>query len=358
MRDLLLILCGVAALQAQQPVEAVRVTSLPVDRKVELPGELLPYEQTAIRARISGFVQKVLVDRGSQVREGELLAEIAAPEIEAQLAEARARVQVAESQTAEAEARVAGASSTYEKLRGAAETPGAVAGNELIQAQRQVEAEQARVKAAQSSIAAAQASVKAIEDTRNYLQVTAPFAGTITERYVHPGALVGAQTGPLFDLEQQNRLRLVVSVPERDVAGMPRGRKIVFKVTAFPGATFSGVLTRISGGVDQKTRTMPVEIDVQNPQRRLAPGMYAAVTWPVLSRGSVMLVPPSAIAVTTERTFVNRIRDGVVEWVDVVKGPASGDLVEVRGNLAEGDLVARRGTDELRAGARVQVKVR
>jgi membrane fusion protein, multidrug efflux system len=353
------LLMAAAGLARGQPtIDAARVVAHPVERKIELPGEFLPYQQTAIHAKIAGFVQTVLVDRGSHVQAGQLLAGMVAPEMEAQLAEARARVQVMESDVAEGEARVAGARSTYEKLRSASETPGAIAGNELIQARQQVEAEEARVKAAQSSVNAAQASAKAIQDTQAYLQVTAPFTGVITARYVHPGALAGAQTGPLFDVEQQDRLRLVVSVPERHAGSIPRGHKIAFTVPAYPGTAFSGVVARVSGTVDPATRTMPVELDVQNPQSRLAPGMYPDVTWPVLSRGSVLLVPPSAVAVTTERTFVNRIRDGVVEWVDVVKGAASGELIEVRGNLGSGDVVALRGTDELRPGAHVQVKVR
>ena len=353
-----LLLWASGLLYAQATIEAAQVVALPVERKVELPGEFLPWEQTAVHAKITGFVEKVLVDRGSQVREGDLLAQIVVPEMEAQLAEAQARVRMLESQVAEAEARVAAARSTYDKLHAASETPGAIAGNELIQAQRQVEAEESAVKAAQASVAATQASVKAVQETQAYLRITAPFAGVITTRYVHPGALVGAQTGPLFDIEQQSRLRLVVAVPERDAGGIPRGRRVTFRVPAYPNMSFTGVVARLSGEVDPKTRSMPVELDVENPQGRLAPGMFPSVTWTVLSQGSVLLVPPTAVAVTTERTFVNRIRGGVVEWVDVVKGAASGDLVEVRGNLDSGDIVARRGTDELRPGTRVQTKVR
>jgi RND family efflux transporter MFP subunit len=356
---LLLLLIPAATLApAQQTIEAARVVARPVQRKIELPGEFLPYQQTAVHAKIAGFVQTVLVDRGSQVHEGQLLAAMVAPEMESQLAEARARVQMMESDVAAGEARVAGAQSTYEKLRAAAETQGAIAGNELIQARQQMEAEQARVKAAQSSVVAAQASAKAIQDTQAYLQVTAPFTGLITARYVHPGALAGAQTGPLFDVEQIDRLRLVVSVPERHAGNIPRGLKIAFTVPAYPGAAFTGAVARLPGTVDPATRTMPVELDVENPHGRLAPGMYPVVTWPVRSPGSVLLVPPSAIVVTTERVFVNRIRDGVVEWVDVVKGEAAGDLTEVRGNLASGDIIARGGTDELRPGTRVQARLR
>lgn len=101
---------------------------------------------------------------------------------------------------------------------------------------------------------------------------------------------------------------------------------------------------------------MPVELDVANPSGKLAPGMYAEVTWPTRRPAPSLFVPPSAIATTTERTFVVRIQSGAVEWVDVKRGATMGDRVEVFGNLQEGDLVAVRGSDELRAATQVQTK--
>lgn len=108
--------------------------------------------------------------------------------------------------------------------------------------------------------------------------------------------------------------------------------------------------------MDPKTRSMAVELDVPNAQLRLAPGMYAAVAWPVRRSKPSLLVPPTSIVSTTERTFVIRIRDGVVEWVNVARGAPAGNLVEVFGPLNEGDTVAKRGTDELREGAKVSIK--
>jgi len=352
------VLFAASALSAQTPavkVDAVKVIGLPVERKVELPGEFLPYQQTAVRARLTGFVVRVMVDRGSHVKEGDVLAIVAAPEMDARIAEAKARVGAMESQVAEARARVAAAQSTSEKLKTANQTPGAVSGNELVQATNVVAAEEARVKSAQGAVDAANANVAALEETRKYLQVTAPFSGVITTRYVHPGALVGASMGPLFDLEQQNRLRLVVSVPERDAGSLPRKGRLSFKVPAHPLTTFEGTVARSSGVVDPKSRTMAVELDVMNPKGLLSPGMYPTVSWVVASSGTVLLVPPGAVVSNTERTFVNRIRNGRVEWVDVVKGASVGDRVEVRSTqLFDGDVVARRGTDELRSGTKVE----
>ena len=160
----------------------------------------------------------------------------------------------------------------------------------------------------------------------------------------------------MLRIQQVSKLRLVIAVPDADVAGVTNGDRINFTVSAYPGETFSGLVARVSHTLDQKTRTMPVEVDVMNDSARLAPGMFPEVVWPARRLQPSLLVPPSAIAVTTERTFVVRFRDGVVEWVDVKRGVSIGDLVEVFGDLAENDVVATRGTDELRAGTKVNVK--
>jgi len=141
-----------------------------------------------------------------------------------------------------------------------------------------------------------------------------------------------------------------------DVASIDPGTEVSFTVPAFPGETFKGDVQRVAHALDVKTRTMPVELDVANPSGRLAPGMYAEVAWPTRRPQPSLFVPSSAVVTTTERTFVIRIRDGEAEWVDVKRGAAMGDMVEVFGNLEQGDQVAMRGTDELRAGTHVVAK--
>jgi len=344
---------------AGQTLEAVPVISRPLDRTVLLPGEFVPYLSVPIHAKVAGFVEKVEVDRGSIVTEGQLLATMVAPELNAQRAEAEAKVRAVEAQRVEAEARVVAAESTYQRLKAASATPGVIAGNELIQAEKQLDAERAKVRAAESSIQAAQSAVKAIEDIQAYLRVTAPFAGVITTRNVHPGALVGTgvDSEAMFQLETINRLRLVVPVPEVEVGGIPRGARVSFTVPAYPTETFNGTVSRLARSVDAKTRSMPVELDVANPNGRLAAGMYPLVKWPVHGNQKVLMVPVTSVVTTTERVFVIRVKDGAAEWVDVKRGPTHGDLAEVVGPLAEKDLVLRRGTDEIRQGTRINARV-
>jgi RND family efflux transporter MFP subunit len=350
----------VTALYAQQPVDVVKVVSRTVERKLRLPGEFRPYLSVDLFARVTGFVEKVEVDRGSLVKQGQLLVLLSAPEMAAQRAEAEAKTQAIESQRAEAQARFVAAESTYERLKVAAATPGAVAGNELIVAQKTMEAARAAVAALEDSQRAAEESAKSLDDLQSYLKVTAPFEGVITTRYVHPGTLVGPSAGPssnpLLRLEHNAQLRLVVAVPEADVGGILTGARVPFTVQAYPGETFSGVVARIAHSVDVKTRTMPVELDVRNPNGRLAPGMYPEVSWPVRRLRPSLLVPPSSIVTTTAQTFVIRLRNGAAEWVDVVRGFPVGELVEVFGALKPGDEIVRHGSDEIREGAALQAR--
>jgi hypothetical protein len=160
-----------------QGVDVVRVVSRSAERKVQLPGEFIPFQTVTIHAKVTGFVDRIEVDRGSVVKKGQLLATLDAPELRAQRAEAEAKVLNAESQRAEAEAKLAGVQSTYERLKAASATPGVIAGNELIQAEKIVDAARAQVRAVEGSIKAAQASVQVVRDMEDYLQVTAPFDG-------------------------------------------------------------------------------------------------------------------------------------------------------------------------------------
>jgi RND family efflux transporter MFP subunit len=157
-------------------------------------------------------------------------------------------------------------------------------------------------------------------------------------------------------LVEDDRLRLVVPVPEAYTAGVTAGTEMPFSVAAYPGQSFSGKIARIARSVDVSTRTMAVELDVANADGRLTPGAFCQVRWPVHRAGPSLLVPSGSVASTTGRTFVMRIRDGRTEWVDVKTGVVSGPLVEVFGDLRAGEEIAARGTDEIRAGTNVRAR--
>jgi membrane fusion protein, multidrug efflux system len=373
------------------PIPTVSVTpvvSRTLEKNLRLPGELTAYQEIAVYPKITGFVDTVAVDIGTKVRRGQVLIQMKAPEILSQKNESEARLRAAteqrlqaearlqgyRSQKAEAEARLAEEEARYKRLKAASATPGVVAQVDVEIAEQKVAAGRARIGTLNANEQSARAEVESFRQNENaarnastgersmveYLTITAPFDGVITERNVSPGSLASptptSGNPPLLRLKQISRLRLTVAVPEVNLAGIRVGTAIGFTVPAFPGENFKGTVRRLGNALDPKNRAMPVELDVENPDQRLSPGMFPEVTLPVGRLVPTLFVPPSAVAVTTDRTFVVRIRNGLVEWVDIKRGQSTEKLIEVFGALAEGDQVAVRGTDELRIGAKVQVK--
>jgi RND family efflux transporter MFP subunit len=330
----------------------VPVISRQVSRSVDVTGEFLPFLSVSLHAKVQGYVERVLVDRGSRVKEGDLLVELSAPEMTSRLAEAQSRLEAAESERVQAEAQLAAAQATYVRLKKAAETPGAIAGNELVQAEKQVDAAQALVGSRRQLSRAVQSTADAQKELQSYLKIAAPFEGVVTERFVHPGALVGSGSeAALLTLQQISRLRLVAAVPEEYVGNIMNGASVGFQVRAYPERTFLGIIARVSHALDRETRTMAVELDVANRDGSLAPGMFPTLKWPSRSSRPALLVPKTSVVTTTERTFVVREKNGRAEWVDVRKGSSEGDLIEVIGALQPGDRIVRRATDEVREGS-------
>jgi membrane fusion protein, multidrug efflux system len=318
---------------ASQPprVEVVRVISQRLSVTERLPAELTPWEMVAIYPKARGFVDEIPVDRGSIARRGQLLVRLSAPELIAQ--------------TAQAQAALRSDRSTYQRLADASKTRGAVSENEIEVARQTVAGDEERVR-----------SLKTLAD---YLIITAPFDGIITERNVHPGALVGPPARPLADavpmlrIEQIAHLRLTVPVPEADAAAVGERAKVVFRVRAYPDRDFAGTISRISHWVDANTRTMAVEADVHNDDRLLDPGMFAEALWPVQRQTPSLLVPASAVVETAEGIFVELVQAGRVKRVSVQRGKAIANLIEVFGKLNAGDLVIARGSEDLADGVRV-----
>jgi membrane fusion protein (multidrug efflux system) len=310
-------------------VGVVKVGAQKLSKSIRLPGELLAYRNVAIFAKVQGFIDKIHVDRASEVKEGELLAVLMAPEFQ--------------DQRIHADAKLASDMATYQRLQQASKTPGVVAVNDVEVAQKLVEADQALIKVYAQNEA--------------YLRITAPFSGVITERNVHEGSLVGpANAQPMLRIQEMARLRLVVYVPEYAVGGIRIGEKVKFTVPAYPGDVFSGTVARPAEALDARMRTMPVELDVDNRDRRLTPAMLTEVHWEFVRATPSLFVPASSVVTTTERRFVVRVKDGQVEWVDVRLGQSAETRVEIFGDISEGDWLALRGTDELRPGTKVTAR--
>lgn len=342
-----------------QTVNVVAVESQKLNTMLSLPAQTIAYEGVDIYPKVTGFIDKISVDRGSHVKAGELIVRLSAPELVAQRAHAEAAIQTAESQLSSAQAKLVADEGTYQHLSAAAKTPGVVALNDLQVAQQAAVADRAQVQAAEDNVRAARETLRSIAQLESYLDIRAPFDGIVTARNMHPGALVGPTSGqsgsqPVVHIDSIGRLRLVVPIPESYVSGVREGQQVAFTVPAFPGQAFRAPIARISHDIDQKTRTMAVELDVRNPQ--ITPGTYANVQWPVQRTYPTSFVPSTAIATNLQRTFVIRVTNNKAVWVDVKSGATANGKTEVFGDLKPGDQVVAHASDELASGTPVSIQ--
>jgi membrane fusion protein (multidrug efflux system) len=342
-----------------QTVEVVSVTSQKLATVFTLPAQLVPFQTVDIYPRVTGFMDMIRVDRGSRVHKGELIIRLSAPELVSQRAQAESALRAAESQLTTVQAKLASDKGTYLHLASAAKTPGVVAENDVMVASQTVSADQGQVQSAESNVAAARNALRSVAQLESYLNIYAPFDGIVTTRNLHPGALVGPASGPsgtmpIVQIVDTGHLRLVVPVPEAYVGEMQVGQQVAFTVPAYPGQTFHAPIARISHDVELNTRTMPVEVDVHSTDGRLSPGSFSSVQWPVHRAAPTMFVPVSAVTNDQQRTFVERVRDGKAEWVDVVTGLGVSGNIEVFGDLKPGDEVIRNATDAIRPGQQVK----
>jgi membrane fusion protein (multidrug efflux system) len=338
-----------AQIQKQQDaIDTPTVVTAPVQKgklstTIAIPGELLPYQQVDLYAKVNSYVKNLLVDVGSQVHRGQLLAVLEAPEVNSQLAGAQSRIK-------QQEAVYFASKASYDRLYNTSKTPGTISQNDLEQAEAKKNSDYANLEAAKSAR-------KEVSANLGYLNIRAPFDGVITARNVNLGAYVGPGgkgTDPLFVLQDQKRLRLVVSVPENYTGGLSNKNEVTFSVQAMPNQKFKAQIKRLAGALDEKLRSERLEMDVYNNNKKLLPHMYAQVDVPLPSRDSTFIVPKTAVVSSTERVFVIRVNNKHAEWVNVKKGFQVGDMMEVYGNLKTGEMVVKQATDEIRDGSAIK----
>ena len=335
--------------KAEEAVETPTVQAVPVIKgklssTIALPGEVIPYQQVDLYAKINSYVKKLNVDIGSEVHSGELLAVLDAPEINSALAEAKSRIQ-------QQEAVLYASKATYDRLVSTSKTPGTISDNDLEQAEAKKNSDNANVEAAKSSYNAAAANLA-------YLEIRAPFDGIVTARNVNLGAYVGpngkGSDQPIFVIQEQKRLRLVITVPEAYTGGLSNKDEVTFSVKALPNEKFKAQVKRLAGSLDERLRSERLEMDIYNKDKRLLPGMYANVDIPVPTKDSTFIVPKTAVVTSTEKVFVIKVVDHKAQWVNVKKGFQSGEVMEVYGDLKADDKVVKSATDEIRDGSNVK----
>jgi RND family efflux transporter MFP subunit len=303
---------------------------------ITLPAQLAAYQEVSLFPKANGYVQKVWVDIGSHVQQGALLMTLEAPELQQAALQAKERY-------ARSRADLSLDRERYHRLQEAAQTPGAVSPLDLSSAKAKTEADSALSSAEK-------ANWQAQEALLDYLQVRAPFAGVITERNVHPGALVTAQAKdkPMLELKQISHLRLQVDIPESIAAQIKAHDSIRFTLTALPGRDFYGVISRLSSNINAQMRSERVELDVKNTDEKLSPGMYAQVYFAAKGGADVLSVPRSAVVTSTERKYVLVMENSSIRKVDVTTGNESSQKIEIYGNLKAGDQVILNASDEIK----------
>lgn len=351
MLALLLMGCGASgekAVEKEGPNPVASVETFVLEKEMlstslNLPGELISYQQVDLYARETSFVRKIYVDVGTEVREGQLLASLDAPELTSRLA-------AAESRWKSQEALYTASKTNYDRLLETSKTPGTISQNDLDQAL-------ARMNSDKATLEASKALYREVADARNYLEIRAPFTGVISSRNINPGAYVGPSGKgselPLFTLQEQRRLRLVVSVPEAFTSFFKPGDVVDFKVKSRSEEIFKASIKRHAGALDTRLRSERVEMDVVNNDKKLLPGMIADVTIPLEGNDSTFVVPKTAVVNSAEGVFVIRVDDKKANWVYVRPGRASNGKAEIFGPLSAGDKLVKRANEEIRNGSEV-----
>lgn len=315
-----------------------------VQKIILLPGELIPYENIQIRAKVQGYIRKASVDIGSKVRKGQVLALIDAPEINTHLQELNAKVNAASS-------RYLSSRDIYTRLQIASKTDGVIADRELQHSKNQMMADSAEYSGA--SFAAS--SYKHIG---NYLAIVAPYNGTITKRNVDEGSFVGNANDPaLFELQDNAKLRLRVSVPEVYTDAMLVGNEVDLTTRSAPDKKFKAKLVRKSGSIDKDSRSETWEFEVPNKSQELKSGSYADVKLHFLRSKNNLVVPASAVVTSLERKFVIKVTNNATEWMDIRSGFNMGEKQEIFGQINSGDTVVLKGNEELKPATKINIQL-
>lgn len=325
---------------------------------VSLPGTTSAFATADIFARASGYIVKRNVDIGDQVKQGELLAEISAPEIDHQIAQAQATLSQSEAALRQQQANADLASVTWGRDKPLVEKGWVTAQQGDVDRQN-LQAQQAAVGVAQSNVAAQQAQIQVLQQAKDYLSVLAPFDGVVTRRNIDVGSLVQADATSgtfMFTVMQTNVIRTQVYVPQDQAFGVAPGVEAVVRVPELPDRGFPGKVTRMADALDPLTRTLLTEIDVPNPDAALPSGVYCTVELHIPRKTPALTVPADAIIFDAQGVRVAAIENGVVRMRKVTIARDFGTTVEVTDGLKDGDQVVLNPSVNLADGSKVEAQ--
>lgn len=371
------------------------------DTGLSVPGTTIPLTEAYVYARSSGYLKKYYVDIGAHVKQGQLLATIDAPDLDAQVAQARDQVAQAEQQLAQQKSQLTLATATVQRYR-VLVAKGVFSRQDGDTQEANYSSQVANVAAAQRNVDAFQANLRRVVSLQSYEQVRAPFAGVITQRNVDTGSLISAsgagsgpapqgqtsssggssqagqtnnagasgsassagtsaqtpgQGGPLFAVSSVNRLRILVSVPETFTKAIHVGEIAPVKFQEMPGDNFTAEITRTAESIDPNTRTMLTELQIENAGSKLIAGMYAIVNFPPAQGAAIPItINGDAVAIRHDKQMVATVVNGKVHFVPVTLGRDFGTAVEVLTGLKQGDVIVTQVTDDVVEGAEVKTQ--
>lgn len=351
-----------APLSAPPSVGIVTAMLAPSSTELTLPGSVEAVHESAIYARVGGYVRRWAADIGARVTGGQLLAEIDAPELDQEARQARA-------QLAQAQSALSLARNDFGRWR-------TLAADSVVTPQ-ELEQKQTAYEAATAQVAAAEANLRRLNEMQRYKAVTAPFTGVVTARNLDVGTLVGASggaaaglvaggaqtsgAGSLYKIAQTDTVRVYISVPQAYLASIHPGAPADVLVQEYAGRTFTGHVARTAGAVDPATRTLLTEVQVVNPDGALLPGMYAQVRLRFDRAAPPVIVPATSLFVRADGPQVVVARgapegDAAIEVRRVQVGRDYGDRVEITSGVNAGDLVVANPTDDLHDGVKVKTR--
>jgi membrane fusion protein (multidrug efflux system) len=304
----------------------------------KLPGQLVPFNEVNLFPKVNGFVKQVFVDRGSMVKQGQLLVILEAPEMESEL-------QAANSRMVQAQENAEASKEKFGRLSEAAKEPGAVSPLDLDNAKAKMKADQALVQSERSN-------VESVKTMFGYLRIYAPFDGMIIQRNISPGTLVapGKTTDqPMLIIQDAYKMRLTVYIPEDYVDKVDLTQPVTFTYNSMPGLVQKAKISRSANSLGTMQQEA-IEIDVTSKNGELKPGMYAEVNIPLRSGVKSLLVSNSTIIRSTEHEYVVKDSSGKADLVNIKEGLEGKDSTEVFGNLKANDKLLIHASDEIRQG--------
>jgi len=316
------------------PVQTIHPKHSEIVRRVTLPGNVMAYQEATLYAKVAGYLKTIAVDKGDAVKEGDLLAEIEAPEMLADLVKEKAEAEVADLD--------------YKRISGAQKKA-----SDLVMPQT--------VDAARAKSGVAVAGLQRIETLLSYAKITAPFSGVITKRWVDPGALIPAATSSstsksaaVVTLMDFSTVRIDVAVPDTEAPFVKKDLPVKATVDELPGRTFQGTITRFSYALDESTKTMTTEIEISNVDLALRPGMWASVEIELQKKENALLIPAEALVTEKNKNSVFVVREKKAEKVPITTGFDDGMNVEILKGCGPDDSVIIAGKQSVTDGQRVQ----